>query len=206
MMLPLRRGAHALSVARQVLGLHRYRERGCQGSVVLTYHGFVPSARAGGPEAYCIDVPTLRRHLSFVRRRLCAVPLRQIVDILRAGGTPDRRWVAITCDDGLASQATLGADERKERVDRHEVAECTMKLGRAIAFDLADEIATTSRFVVVDDFEIRGGGIVRGTVTRDTQYVVSGDAGREAAVRPGNVSAAAAPLVAYYYLRDRQGP
>jgi bifunctional enzyme CysN/CysC len=57
--------------------------------------------------------------------------------------------------------STLGTDERKERVDRHEVAECTLKLNRAIAFDLADDIVTTSRFVVVDDFEIRGGGIIR---------------------------------------------
>ena len=57
--------------------------------------------------------------------------------------------------------SSLEAAERKPRVDRHEVAECTLKLGRALAFDLADDIAATSRFVVVDDYEIRGGGIVR---------------------------------------------
>jgi len=57
--------------------------------------------------------------------------------------------------------SSLEAQERKPRVDRHEVAECTLKLGRALAFDLADDVAATSRFVVVDDYEIRGGGIVR---------------------------------------------
>lgn len=57
--------------------------------------------------------------------------------------------------------SSLAASERKARVDRHEVAECTLKLGRALAFDLAADIAATSRFVIVDDHEIRGGGIVR---------------------------------------------
>ncbi len=57
--------------------------------------------------------------------------------------------------------STLKVDEKKGRVDRHEVAECTLKTSRAIACDLASDLATTSRFVVVDDYEIRGGGIVR---------------------------------------------
>ncbi len=57
--------------------------------------------------------------------------------------------------------SNLGTSETKDRVDRHDVAECTLKLNRAVAFDLADAVAATSRFVVVDDYEIRGGGIVR---------------------------------------------
>lgn len=57
--------------------------------------------------------------------------------------------------------ATLGAADQQTSVARHQVAECVLKLQRAIAFDLAHEIAGTSRFVVVDDYEIRGGGIVR---------------------------------------------
>jgi len=61
----------------------------------------------------------------------------------------------------VLNASTLDADDTKPRVDRHEVAECTLKTSRAVAFDLADELATTSRFVLVDDFEIRGGGIVR---------------------------------------------
>jgi adenylyl-sulfate kinase len=41
------------------------------------------------------------------------------------------------------------------------VADVTLQLGKAIAFDLAADLAATGRFVVVDDYEIRGGGIVR---------------------------------------------
>ncbi len=57
--------------------------------------------------------------------------------------------------------STLETDDRRERVERHEVAECTLRASRPIAFDLATDLATTGRFVLVDDFEIRGGGIVR---------------------------------------------
>jgi bifunctional enzyme CysN/CysC len=57
--------------------------------------------------------------------------------------------------------STLETSAQRERVERHEVAECTLALNRAVAFDTADAQAGTSRFVLVDDYEIRGGGIVR---------------------------------------------
>jgi bifunctional enzyme CysN/CysC len=57
--------------------------------------------------------------------------------------------------------STLGPTEQAAAVQRHDVAECVLKLDRAIACDLAEDVASTSRFVIVDDFEIRGGGIVR---------------------------------------------
>jgi bifunctional enzyme CysN/CysC len=57
--------------------------------------------------------------------------------------------------------STLGATDQRNTINRHDVAECTLKLDRALACDLAADIAATSRFVVVDDYEIRGGGIVR---------------------------------------------
>ena len=57
--------------------------------------------------------------------------------------------------------SSLAANDRADRVERHEVAECTMSCNRSLAFDLADAVASTSRFVIVDAFEISGGGIVR---------------------------------------------
>jgi bifunctional enzyme CysN/CysC len=57
--------------------------------------------------------------------------------------------------------ATLEPNEAAEQVERHGVAECTLALGRAIAFDLPAVGPATSRFVIVDDYEICGGGIVR---------------------------------------------
>jgi bifunctional enzyme CysN/CysC len=57
--------------------------------------------------------------------------------------------------------STLGTTEQRAVIQRHDVAECVLKLDRAIACDLAEDVPATSRFVIVDDFEIRGGGIVR---------------------------------------------
>jgi bifunctional enzyme CysN/CysC len=55
--------------------------------------------------------------------------------------------------------ATLEAGQKSE-IGRNDVAECILRLKRAIAFDLAHELAQTSRFVIVDDYEIAGGGII----------------------------------------------
>jgi bifunctional enzyme CysN/CysC len=57
--------------------------------------------------------------------------------------------------------STLDSTEQRTAIQRHDVAECILKLDRAIACDLAEDIPSTSRFVLVDEFEIRGGGIVR---------------------------------------------
>jgi bifunctional enzyme CysN/CysC len=57
--------------------------------------------------------------------------------------------------------STLGSASQQIAIQRHDVAECILKLDRAIACDLAADIPATSRFVIVDDYEIRGGGIVR---------------------------------------------
>jgi bifunctional enzyme CysN/CysC len=67
--------------------------------------------------------------------------------------------------------STLGATEQRHQVQRHDVAECVLRLDRAIACDVAEDIAATSRFVIVDDYEIRGGGIVREAMT-DRQAAV----------------------------------
>jgi bifunctional enzyme CysN/CysC len=58
----------------------------------------------------------------------------------------------------------LATTDDKERVERHEVADCTLTLDRPLAFDLAENLAATGRFVIVDNFEISGGGIVRESV------------------------------------------
>lgn len=60
---------------------------------------------------------------------------------------------------------------KKEQVDRHEVAECVLSLDRHIAFDLMSDIAATSRFVIVDEYEISGGGIVMQEMEDQTSWV-----------------------------------
>ncbi len=57
--------------------------------------------------------------------------------------------------------SNLNNDEKSKQVKRHDVAECILKVNKAIAFDLAEDFAASSRFVIVDEYEIRGGGIIR---------------------------------------------
>lgn len=61
----------------------------------------------------------------------------------------------------IIDASNLDAQEGKTSVARHDVAECTLRLARPVAFDRTEDIAATSRFVLVDGYEISGGGIVR---------------------------------------------
>jgi bifunctional enzyme CysN/CysC len=57
--------------------------------------------------------------------------------------------------------STLEAVTDRTSVVRNEVADCVLKLRQPIAFDRANDLASTSRFVLVDNFSISGGGVVR---------------------------------------------
>jgi len=48
----------------------------------------------------------------------------------------------------------------KNQIEHHDVAECTLTLSHPLALDLSETMTDTSRFVIVDDYEIWGGGIV----------------------------------------------
>lgn len=60
----------------------------------------------------------------------------------------------------LIDAAELGAREDAAGVGRHEVAECILRLDRPVAVDLEGGVPATNRFVIVDEWQIRGGGIV----------------------------------------------
>lgn len=55
--------------------------------------------------------------------------------------------------------STLNTAE-KGQVEKHEIAEVILHLDRAIAFDLYSILAATGRFVLVDRYEIAGGGVI----------------------------------------------
>ncbi|UYP45754.1 Sulfate adenylyltransferase subunit 1 [Candidatus Lokiarchaeum ossiferum] len=59
--------------------------------------------------------------------------------------------------------------EEKPEIHRNEVAECEFLLKEPIAFDLTHELLLTSRFVIVDDFEIAGGGIISDIINNSTE-------------------------------------
>ena len=49
---------------------------------------------------------------------------------------------------------------KKDCLEKHDVGECILKLDRDVAFDPPDLMVQTSRFVLVDQYEISGGGII----------------------------------------------
>ena len=55
---------------------------------------------------------------------------------------------------------SYGEPKNSNQVGYHEVAEVELKLDHSIAFDTSELFHETSRFVLVDGFEIAGGGIV----------------------------------------------
>jgi len=61
--------------------------------------------------------------------------------------------------------SNLNTDGMKKKVERHDVADCVLTTKQPIAFDLVDEFPQTSRFVIVDGYEIAGGGIIREVIS-----------------------------------------
>ncbi|MDB6130461.1 MAG: adenylyl-sulfate kinase [Verrucomicrobiales bacterium] len=65
--------------------------------------------------------------------------------------------------DRVIDSSTLETVSRKENeifVGRNEVAELTIRTKRPVAFDVHADIVSTGRFVIVDGFEVCGGGII----------------------------------------------
>ncbi|MBI5555547.1 MAG: GTP-binding protein [Elusimicrobia bacterium] len=54
----------------------------------------------------------------------------------------------------------LSIQEKKNQLDRHDVAECVLETAKPIVFDTAHDCETTGRFVIIDNYEIAGGGII----------------------------------------------
>lgn len=91
----------------------------------------------------------------------------------------------LECVKGVINSSNLSSTEEKHAVGRNEVAECILRTDKPIAFDLVSDIAGTSRFVIVDDYEIAGGGIItaaledeekelrEGTMLRNLKWEVS---------------------------------
>lgn len=111
-------------------------------------------ARAGEPQPSVGRV--LRVNLFWLGRK----PLEMGKEYILKVGT-DRVKVQLFDTIRVIDASSLSTDSMKKRVERHDVADCVLTTQRAIAFDQVDVLPQTSRFVIVDDFEIAGGGIIR---------------------------------------------
>lgn len=82
----------------------------------------------------------------------------------------------------------LLSDEAKRQIDRHEVGECELECARPVAFDLADTLPETSRFVIVDGYDIAGFGVILERVEEPAALVAERVERREAAWAKGEVT------------------
>jgi bifunctional enzyme CysN/CysC len=60
-----------------------------------------------------------------------------------------------------AGEAGPSGPAVKTKVERHDVADVVIELSKPLAFDAIANMEATGRFVIVDQYEIAGGGIVR---------------------------------------------
>jgi bifunctional enzyme CysN/CysC len=58
----------------------------------------------------------------------------------------------------------------KDQIDKHDVADCIISTSKLCAFDNSALLSSTGRFVIVDDYEISGGGIFTETVDNLHRY------------------------------------
>jgi bifunctional enzyme CysN/CysC len=61
----------------------------------------------------------------------------------------------------------LDVELTKDHVGRHDVADLVLETRTPVAFDLISESAATGRFVIVDGYDVAGGGIITGTEADD---------------------------------------
>ncbi|WGK68059.1 GTP-binding protein [Candidatus Haliotispira prima] len=54
----------------------------------------------------------------------------------------------------------LSSVQSKQQIDLHDVADCVLESLSPVAFDPVQEVPQTGRFVIVDEYDIAGGGII----------------------------------------------
>jgi bifunctional enzyme CysN/CysC len=59
----------------------------------------------------------------------------------------------------------LNGELAKQEIGRHDVADVILETRQPIAFDLTSDIEVTGRFVIVDGYDVAGGGIITASVT-----------------------------------------
>jgi bifunctional enzyme CysN/CysC len=110
------------------------------------------AVRAGDPPPH---VSTRFRASVFWVGREALVPAKAYILKLGSARVPVRLEEVHNVFD-----ASTLAPSNDQRIGRHEVADCTLVTTRSLAFDTSARIGGTSRFVLVDRYQIAGGGVI----------------------------------------------
>lgn len=71
----------------------------------------------------------------------------------------------VTKIHSVLDASTLSKNTAATQAGKHDIADCTFVCERDIAFDIGAALPATGRFVIVDDYEISGGGIITEALT-----------------------------------------
>ncbi len=80
------------------------------------------------------------------------------------------------------------SNSQKQQIDRHDVAECILQTLKPIAYDISREIESTGRFVIVDHYEIVGGGIITESLSEEDLSTGNDATGSETRWEKSNIS------------------
>jgi len=84
----------------------------------------------------------------------------------------------------------LGTALNKDHVGRHDVADVVLALRQPVAFDLTADCEATGRFVIVDGYDVAGGGIITAAVADDLRDLRAEARTRDFNWVPGGVTSA----------------
>ncbi len=101
----------------------------------------------------------------------------------------NRATVYLQKIERVLDASDLASETQKGQIDRHDVAECILQTLKPIAFDLSREIAATGRLVIIDNYEIVGGGIITDSVESNASFIAEHVNRREIAWEKSNIPA-----------------
>ncbi len=73
----------------------------------------------------------------------------------------------------------LTTENNRTHIERHDVTECVLETVKPIAFDLSADIAQTGRFVLIDNYQIAGGGVILEAEQNNNDLITAHVAQRE---------------------------
>ncbi len=89
--------------------------------------------------------------------------------LLKLGTAKER--VEVETIHRVIDASDYASQNSRTAIHHHDVAEVTLKLAHPMAFDTSDRLPDTSRFVLVDEYEICGGGIVLEALQDDSSQL-----------------------------------
>jgi bifunctional enzyme CysN/CysC len=90
--------------------------------------------------------------------------------------------------EAVIDASELGRATGKQEISRHDVADVVLETRRPVAFDPVHAFQATGRFVIVEGYDVRGGGIIREPVADDYDAARTEARHRDFAWRSGLVT------------------